>query len=81
MFSQRKQRKNMVFFIIFLIIAILLVSCIKIVPQAHAFVIERLGTYMGTWTTGLHFKVPIIDKVAKDISLKERPFKEPLFFK
>ena len=50
----------------------LLVSCIKIVPQAHALVIERLGAYQGTWGVGLHFKVPFLDKVAKRVILKEQ---------
>jgi len=46
-------------------------SCIKIVPQAQAFVIERLGGYQGTWSVGLHFKVPFIDRVARRVTLKE----------
>ena len=50
----------------------LIISCIKIVPQATTFIIERLGTYKTTWDTGLHLKVPFIDKVAKKISLKEK---------
>jgi len=60
--------------LIILIIAILwiIVSCIKIVPQAHAYVIERLGIYKGTWSVGLHFKAPFIDKVAKHVTLKEQ---------
>jgi regulator of protease activity HflC (stomatin/prohibitin superfamily) len=49
----------------------LIVTNIRIVPQANAFVIERLGTYMQTWQTGLHFKIPLIDKVARKVSLKE----------
>ena len=53
------------------IVFIAIVSCIKIVPQATAVVIERLGAYHTTWGTGLHFKVPIIDKVARRVSLKE----------
>lgn len=58
--------------ILIIIIAILLiVTNIRIVPQANAFVIERLGTYMQTWQTGLHFKIPLIDKVARKVSLKE----------
>ena len=49
--------------VLFIILAlILVVSCIKIVPQAHALVIERLGGYQGTWGVGLHFKVPFIDR-------------------
>lgn len=55
------------------IIAILLItSCIKIVPQATAYVVERLGGYQGTWNVGIHFKVPVIDKVAKKVILKEQ---------
>ena len=53
------------------IVFIAIVSCIKIVPQANAYVIERLGAYHTTWGTGLHFKMPIIDKVARRVSLKE----------
>ena len=55
-----------------LIVLALIVSCIKIVPQAHAYVIERLGAYQGTWSVGFHVKVPIIDKVAKKVILKEQ---------
>lgn len=62
-------------FIILGIIVVLLVSLftanIRVVPQANAFVIERLGAYVATWEVGLHFKIPIIEKVAKKISLKE----------
>ena len=56
---------------IIVIIILLVVTNIRIVPQANAFVIERLGTYMQTWQTGLHFKIPLIDKVARKVSLKE----------
>ena len=48
------------------------VSCIKVVPQATTFIIERFGTYKTTWDTGIHLKVPVIDRVAKKISLKEK---------
>lgn len=56
-----------------LVIFILIVvsSCVKIVPQAQAFVIERLGGYQGTWGVGLHFKIPFIDRVARRVTLKE----------
>ena len=54
------------------LIVILVVSCIKIVPQANAYVIERLGAYHATWTTGLHFKLPFIERIAKKISLMEQ---------
>ena len=59
--------------VVFLILAVLiLLSCIKIVPQAHAYVVERLGAYQQTWSVGLHIKVPFIDKVAKRVVLKEQ---------
>ena len=60
--------------IIVIVIAalILLASCVKIVPQANAMVIERLGVYLDTWQVGMHFKVPFIDRVAKRILLKEQ---------
>ncbi len=57
--------------LVFIVIVIIL-STIKIVPQAHAYVIERLGTYNGTWSVGLHMKAPIIDKVARRVTLKEQ---------
>ncbi|MBO5999713.1 MAG: paraslipin [Lachnospiraceae bacterium] len=60
----------LVFFVI--IILLILISCIKIVPQAHAYVLERLGAYYETWNVGLHFKVPIIDRVARRVNLKEQ---------
>ncbi len=64
---------GLVLFGIVLIIALLLVSsCVRIVPQAHAYILERLGAYQGTWSTGIHFKVPIIDRVARRINLKEQ---------
>lgn len=58
--------------VIFVVILALLASCVKIVPQANAYVVERLGAYQGTWSVGLHIKVPLIDKVAKRINLKEQ---------
>ena len=62
--------------VLFLILAIIVGavagSCIRIVPQAHAMVIERLGKYAGTWHDGLHFKVPVIDRIAKRMTLKEQ---------
>mgnify|MGYP003308203484 CR=1 FL=1 len=62
-----------VWLIIILIVLLIIVgSCIKIVPQAQAFVIERLGAYVGTWHVGLHLKLPIIDKVARRVILKEQ---------
>jgi regulator of protease activity HflC (stomatin/prohibitin superfamily) len=59
--------------IIFLVLVLLVVaSCIKIVPQAKAFVIEQLGAYKVTWGTGLHFKIPFIERVARRVNLKEQ---------
>lgn len=62
-----------IFLIALLIIAIIIfISNIHVVPQAHSYVIERLGAYHGTWATGLHFKIPYVDKISKKISLKEQ---------
>ena len=63
--------------IILLVIFIILVlitaaSCIRIVPQAHAMIIERLGMYKETWATGLHMKLPFVDRIAKRVNLKEQ---------
>ena len=58
--------------VLLVIVLIVLVNCIKIVPQAHAMVIERLGAYLTTWPVGLHFKIPFIDRVAKNVNLKEQ---------
>ena len=64
---------GLIVLVVFLILAVLiLLSCIKIVPQAHAYVVERLGAYQQTWSVGLHIKVPFIDKVAKRVVLKEQ---------
>ena len=62
---------SIIVIVIIIIVILLIVTNIRIVPQANAFVIERLGTYMQTWQTGLHFKIPLIDKVARKVSLKE----------
>jgi len=59
------------FLILGIILILVIISNIKVVPQAKAYVIERLGAYSGTWNTGLHLKIPIIDRVAKKVSLKE----------
>ena len=58
--------------VLIIILLLILASCLKIVPQAHAYVIERLGAYQGTWSVGFHIKMPIIDKVAKKVILKEQ---------
>lgn len=56
--------------ILIVVVILILASCIKIVPQANAYVVERLGAYQGTWEVGIHFKMPIIDRVAKKSSVK-----------
>ena len=58
--------------VLLVIIAVIAVSCIHIVPQAKAYVVERLGGYQSTWDVGLHFKVPFIDRIARKVSLKEQ---------
>ena len=60
------------FFILIIVGLCILVSCIKIVPQAYAVVVERLGGYLATWNVGIHFKAPFIDRVAKKVLLKEQ---------
>ncbi|MDO4553117.1 MAG: SPFH domain-containing protein [Bacillota bacterium] len=57
--------------LLIIVIVALVVTNIRIVPQANAYVIERLGAYNGTWQVGLHFKIPLIDKVSRRVSLKE----------
>ena len=56
--------------VLFIAILVLLISCIKIVPQSMVFVVERLGSYYQTWENGLHFKVPFLDHIAKKSFLK-----------
>lgn len=64
---------KLVVILVLIAIAIgLLVTNIRIVPQARAYVVERLGAYHGTWQVGLHFKVPLIDKISRKVSLKEK---------
>ena len=60
------------FIIILVLILIIAASCIKIVPQAQAYVVERLGAYQGTWSVGVKFLVPFIDRVARRVTLKEQ---------
>ncbi len=60
-----------IFIAILILVAIIVIPNIKIVPQAKAYVIERVGSYYATWNNGLHFKIPFIDRVAKIVSLKE----------
>ena len=58
--------------LIIIVIAALVLANVRVVPQSKAYVIERLGTYFATWDTGLHVKIPFIDRVAKTVSLKEQ---------
>ena len=58
--------------VLLVVVLAIVVSCIKIVPQAHAVVVERLGGYLDTWSVGLHFKTPFIDRIAKRVNLKEQ---------
>ena len=57
---------------IVIVVAVILISCIKVVPQAHAYVIEFLGTYKTTWHAGIHFMIPVFEKAVKKLSLKEQ---------
>ena len=64
---------GVVFLIVIIVIAVwVLASCVRIVPQAYAVVLERLGAYQATWSTGIHFKVPFIERVARKVNLKEQ---------
>ncbi len=58
--------------ILLIVVLLIAISCIKIVPQANAMVVERLGAYLDTWQVGVHFKVPFIDRVARRVILKEQ---------
>ena len=58
--------------VIILLALMVAASCVRIVPQAHAMIIERLGMYKETWSTGLHFKLPFFDRIAKRVNLKEQ---------
>ena len=58
--------------LVLILIVLVVFSCIKVVPQAKAYVVERLGAYQETWNTGIHFKMPFIDRVAKRVNLKEQ---------
>ena len=64
---------GVVLLIVIMIIAVwVLASCVRIVPQAYAVILERLGAYQATWSTGIHFKVPFIERVARKVNLKEQ---------
>ena len=58
--------------VVLIVLVTVALSCFKIVPQANAYVVERLGAYQGTWSVGFHFKFPIIDRIAKRVILKEQ---------
>ena len=58
--------------VLLVVVVIVMISCVNVVPQAHAYVVERLGGYQATWDVGIHFKVPFIDRVAKRVLLKEQ---------
>ena len=62
----------MALIILFFVVIVILASNIKFVPQAYAYVIERLGAYYTTWGVGPHFKIPFLDRVAKKVNLKEQ---------
>lgn len=64
----------MIFIIGLVILFVVVKNCIRIVPQAKAYIIERLGAYQGTWNVGVHFKMPFVDRVAKKVDLKEQVF-------
>ena len=61
-----------VLLVVIVLVLWVLASCIRIVPQAYAVVLERLGAYKATWSTGIHFKVPFIERVARRVNLKEQ---------
>ena len=64
---------GVVFLIVIIVIAVwVLASCVRIVPQAYAVILERLGAYQSTWSVGFHIKIPVFDKVARKINLKEQ---------
>lgn len=62
----------LVFLILIIFFIFIILSIVRIVPQAHAYVVERLGAYKDTWSVGMHFKVPFIDRVARKVNLKEQ---------
>ncbi len=68
---ERMIKMPLAIILLLIIILVIIVANIKIVPQAHSYIIERLGGYYATWGVGLHFKVPFIDRIAKKVNLKE----------
>ena len=67
--TEKKMGGLIALLVVLILIVLILASCIKIVPQAQAYVVERLGAYQQTWSVGLHIKVPFIDKVAKRVEI------------
>ncbi len=63
---------NVAILLIVVLLIVIICTCVKIVPQAHAYVVERLGAYKDTWSVGLHFKVPFLDRVSRRVNLKEQ---------
>lgn len=61
-----------IWIVILILVISIVASCIQIVPQAHAYIVERLGAYLETWDVGLHFKVPFIDRIVRKVDLKEQ---------
>lgn len=70
MLKRKDDLKPLAIILLLIIILVIIVANIKIVPQAHSYIIERLGGYYATWGVGLHFKVPFIDRIAKKVNLK-----------
>ena len=62
---------------LFVLVVLIFIFCLKIVPQAHEFVIELLGKYRTTWSAGIHFKIPFIERIAKRVTLKEQVLDSP----
>ena len=71
MLSEKENKMGPLIFVIVLFLVVF-VSCIKVVPQANAFIVERLGAYQSTWSVGLHIKLPFFDRVARRVNLKEQ---------
>lgn len=71
-FAMERAATTAVGIIIAIIILLVFVSCIKVVPQAHAYILERVGGYQATWGVGIHFKLPFFDRVARRVDLKEQ---------
>ena len=60
-----------IFIIILVLVGILIIPNVKIVPQAMTYVVERIGSYHGTWRNGLHFKIPFVDRISNKVTVKE----------